>query len=514
VEDEPKKRTIPLWAWIMGCLGLLVACAVIFALGWAALATYAVLNSQDSAVAPEVVIVGTVAVAPQAGSPESTGPAATPGPDKSPTPEAPATVTGEPEAAAGPADQASPAPSATVEGGQETTAGLEDPYAGERATIEANVVALRQLEPKEPVKPVSVTPEELRRRVEEELLQDYDEKQARDDAIALSAFDFLPADFDLYNFLTDLLSEQIAGYYDPETDEFVIVSDDGEFGGMEQVSYAHEYVHALQDQYYNLDLLGEDTLGSEAAFAVQALAEGEATFVQTQFMLGGYFEPGQLLDLLSESLTVDTAVLDSAPTVMAHELEFPYLGGLEFVQTLYTQGGYEAVDAAWANLPQSTEQILHPQRYLTGDAPQLVSVAPLTGTLGAGWTMVEEDTLGEFYLREYLGQQLTGADVDQAATGWGGDRYAVYWRDADQGLVMALRLVWDTPADAAEFAQLYPQYPEGLFAGAAQSQIQGGHCWSGTETICLFADGAETLIVRAPDADTAGRVAAVQLAGE
>ncbi|MGD8807689.1 MAG: hypothetical protein PVH65_17695, partial [Chloroflexota bacterium] len=388
-----------------------------------------------------------------------------------------------------------------------------DPYADQRAAIEANVVALRQLEPKAPVSPVSLTPEELRRRLEDDLLEDYGPERARDDAIALSAFDFLPADFDLYNLLLDLLTEQIAGYYDPETDEFVIVSDDDDFGALEQVTHAHEYVHALQDQYYDLDLLDDDNLDSEAAFAVQALAEGEATFVQTQFMLGGYFEMDQLLELMEESLAADTTVLDSAPPVIVRELEFPYLSGLEFVQALYAQGGYGAIDAAWRDLPQSTEHILHPQRYLAGDAPQLVTLAPLTNTLGAGWSLVEEDTLGEFYLRQYLGQQLAGADVDQVATGWGGDRYAVYWHEPDQRLVMVLRLVWDTPADATEFSQYFPQYPEGLYPGATQSEVQDGRCWSGTDVICLFVSGAETLVVRSPDTDTAGRVAAVQLSG-
>jgi hypothetical protein len=76
-----------------------------------------------------------------------------------------------------------------------------------------------------------------------------------------------------------------------------------------------------------------------------------------------------------------------------------------------------------------------------------------------------------------------------------------------------LRLVWDTPADATEFSQYFPQYPEGLYPGATQSEVQDGRCWSGTDVICLFVSGAETLVVRSPDTDTAGRVAAVQLSG-
>jgi hypothetical protein len=502
VANELRQRKIPPLAWVLGCLGLLVFCAVIFALGAAGLAIYGFASSQGDA-RPALQAEVTIVAAPEEGKAATVGPAITLAPEASATPEARETTSSAPEP--NPAASASPSPAAPDE--------IEDPYAADRAAIEDEVVAIRQLEPKEDVAPVSLTPEELRQRLEGDLLEDYTREEARNDAISLSAFDFLPADFDLYSLLLDLLTEQIAGYYDPESDEFVIISDEGDFGPLEQVTYAHEYVHALQDQYYDLEQMDEEELGSEGAFAVQALAEGDATLVQTQFMLSGYLQTEQLLALMEESLAVDTAVLDSAPPVMVHELEFPYLSGLEFVQALLAQGGFDALDAAWRDLPQSTEHILHPQRYLAGDAPQLVSLIPLTDTLGAGWALADEDTLGEFYLREYLGQQLPGGAVDQAATGWGGDRYAVYWNEADQSLVMVLKLVWDTPADADEFAQLYPGYPEGLFGGASAAAVEGGLCWSGSDALCMFASGSETLIVRAPDAATAVGLAAIQQAG-
>jgi hypothetical protein len=143
-----------------------------------------------------------------------------------------------------------------------------------------------------------------------------------------------------------------------------------------------------------------------------------------------------------------------------------------------------------------------------------VNTAPLTDTLGAGWKLVDEDTLGEFYLREYLAQQLDGDAVDQAATGWGGDQYAVYWNEGNQTPVMVLKLRWDTPDDAAEFNAVYPQYPEGLFSDLNPVSADGGRCWSGPDVICLFSSGEESLVVRAPDLETATRVAAIQLANE
>jgi len=361
------------------------------------------------------------------------------------------------------------------------------------------VVEIRQLQPLAPVDPTLLSSSELGQRLEDEFAENYSPAEARNDAIALSAFDFIEADFDIYNFLISLYTEQIAGFYDPETDEFVIIDNDDEFDVLEQWTHAHEYVHALQDQYYDLEILDDESLDSDTTFAVQALAEGDATLVQTLYLLGGYFDQNQLFEILTTALEIDTAVLDSAPPLFAHELEFPYITGMEFVQTLHDMGGFAAVDAAWEQPPQSTEHILHPDRYLAGDTPHLVTLVPLTDTLGAGWQLADEDILGEFYLREYLFQQLGGNQVNEAATGWGGDRYAVYWNESNQQLVMVLKIAWDTPADAQEFQNLYPEYPVSLFGISGSGQPDGGICWQGTDVICLYALGDQSLVVRAPD---------------
>ncbi len=137
-----------------------------------------------------------------------------------------------------------------------------------------------------------------------------------------------------------------------------------------------------------------------------------------------------------------------------------------------------------------------------------MALAPLTDTLGAGWELVDEDIMGEFYLRQYLAQQLPASAVGRAATGWGGDRYAVYHNAAAGGLVMALRLVWDTPADALEFAAAYADYPAALLGVVATPQPDGGNCWVVDEVICLAQVESESFIVRAPDEATAAAVMA------
>lgn len=373
-----------------------------------------------------------------------------------------------------------------------------------RSVVEANVTELRGLEPLAPIEPVVLTRDELRERVESDFATDTTPQESQADVLELSAFDFLGRDYDLYTALVTLQSEGILGFYDPETAEFVVVNDGALLDPAAQWTHAHEFVHALQDQYYDLDALSDETLDSEARAAVRALAEGEAELVQYLYLFeGGYFTESEAEAILNDPEQTDGGFLRDFPPVLVNDLAFPYTDGVEFVIDLYREGGFEAIDAAWANLPRSTEHILHPERYRAGDLPQLVTLAPLTDTLGAGWELLDEDILGEFYLRQYLDQQLPTATVNRVATGWGGDRYAIYWNEADAALVMALRLVWDTPADALEFAQAYPAYPAALFAAEGESQPDGTTCWTADEVICFRQVEGESLIARAPDSTTA-----------
>lgn len=369
-----------------------------------------------------------------------------------------------------------------------------------RAAVEANVSELRGLEPLEPVVPVVLSRDQLRERIARESSAETTPDESRAEVLELSAFDFLGRDYDLYTAQVTLQSEGILGYYDPETAEFVVVNDGALLDPAAQWTHAHEFVHALQDQYHDLNALNDDALDSEARAAVRALAEGEAELVQYLYLFeSDYFTDAETEAILNDPEQADSDFLSEFPPVLINDLAFPYTDGVEFVIDLYREDGFAAIDAAWANPPRSTEQILHPDRYRAGDAPQVVTLPPLEDTLGAGWMLLDEDILGEFYLRQYLAQQLPGVTVNRAATGWGGDRYAVYWNEATDEMVMALRLVWDTPEDAQEFAAAYPDYPAALFQTEAETQPDGSACWTGDDVICFQQRAGEALIVRAPD---------------
>jgi hypothetical protein len=377
-----------------------------------------------------------------------------------------------------------------------------------RASVEANVVEIRGLIPLQPITPTLLSSDELRQRTEADFAEETTPEESRQDAIVLSAFDFMDRDYDLHQALIDLQSEAVAGFYDPETAEFVVVSDDDELNPNEQWTHAHEFMHALQDQYYPLELISDDSVNSEARFALRSVAEGEATLIQLLYLRAGYFTEDEVNSIFADINEQDTGILDELPPIIVSSFTFPYDTGFNFVLEMYNggdlfaEGDFANLDAIWDNLPQTSEQIIHPDRYLADDNPISVPLPPLTETLGIGWQQLDEDVFGEFTLREYLKQQLTEEEVEQAATGWGGDSYVVFWNEIEEQLVMALLLVWDSNSDGAEFASLYRSYPAALFNAAPVAQGDGD-CWQGDDVICLFHADAESLIVRAPDVETA-----------
>ena len=373
--------------------------------------------------------------------------------------------------------------------------------------VENKVPILRGLYPAHPVERALMTQGQLRERMLQDLEDEFPPHEARDYALALAAFDFIDPDMDVYDLLLQLYTEQIAGFYDPETEQIYVIADLGLMGQMERLTYAHEYTHALQDQHFDLEALGmrddaEDEYDGEYLTAIRALVEGDATLMQQQF-LQSYYSPGEAIQLMQESLEIDTTVLDSVPPILRESMYFSYIEGLAFVQALYADGGWAAVDAAYANPPRSTEHILHPDRSLAGDLPQLVSLPPLTDTLGAGWQQADADTLGEYLTRLYLAQQIPDEQAEAAAAGWGGDRYAVHHRQADGALLMALRTTWDTPADAEEFVDAYAAYAEGRFGHPADTTGSARQCWTGTaDHLCLTWTSTGVTIVLGPDRAT------------
>jgi hypothetical protein len=264
----------------------------------------------------------------------------------------------------------------------------------------------------------------------------------------------LPADASLKDLDVQLLSSQVAGLYDPDTKTMDVVSKSGQLGPVEQITYAHEFDHALQDQNFGLRKLGlDDTGNSDRALARLSLPEGDATLLMTLWA-ETHLTPAQLIQLAGEANDPSqTAILAAMPDDLKETLLFPYEEGLNWVAGLHSSGGWAAVDAAYAKPPDSTEQILHADKWASHETPIAVTIpASLPGKLGSGWTMPLTDTLGELQFRIWLEQvgKVAQSQAEAAAAGWGGDRIALVQKGSTFGIAIITK--WDTPADAVEFA--------------------------------------------------------------
>jgi hypothetical protein len=386
--------------------------------------------------------------------------------------------------------------------------------------IEIQVATLRGLDPLRPVPRWMITTNELRHHYVDPLLDGHLEEQIESWTLALVAFDMLEPGVGIAPLVRYFLPQSIAGFYDPETGGIYIVNDTGALGESDYSVFAHEYGHALQDQYFDLSSLGFDEIGYsydqlDRLNATRALVEGDAELIRAQYEIAytGCYEDDRSLDVSSLNLWPAVwspegvvGMLQSPP--IDDVFLFPYIYGQIFVQDLYDRGGWEAVNAAYADPPASTEHILHPGRYRVGDEPIPVSVVSLADTLGSDWRLVFEDPIGEFMLRVYLQDQLGADEAARAAAGWGGDLGVVYYNESMYGLVMVLRSVWDTPAEAEEFLNAYVTYAARRYGHPANETVGRLSCWYGDDTLCVTWGSGEVTVVLAPDRPTVEQVLA------
>jgi hypothetical protein len=307
------------------------------------------------------------------------------------------------------------------DGGDEASGGKPHPPAAEHAapvaTIAARVERIRGLRFRRSPRPVEVSPAQAQRDGLEDLDRSYPAARRHADEEVLKLVGLLQPSIDLRHVSATVFGQGVAGYYDPRTKRLRIVrgaQTTNRF--LEEITLAHELTHALEDQRFGLDL--EATSGSDdAALARLALVEGSATAVMFTYA-ERHFTSDQTLGGLFASLGQDTGDL---PPFVEAQLLFPYLAGQRFVQELYRTG-----DNGWSVLntadhfrpPASTEQVLHPQKYLTVEQPDRVRV-DARRVLGKGWRRLAAGTWGEWATGELIGNP-------GPAEGWGGDRYELW----------------------------------------------------------------------------------------
>jgi hypothetical protein len=276
------------------------------------------------------------------------------------------------------------------------------------------------------------------------------------------AFGLIPPDFDLDSFMVDLLTEQIAGLYDPKAGEFYIADwiplED------QRMVMAHELTHALQDQHFHIaEWVKAARPDDDAELAREAVLEGSAMAAMLDYELR---EKGLALKDLPEIdlsfLAGDlssTPALKKAPPFLKDALLFPYFGGLTFSSELVKAGGWSVMARVFNRPPASTQQILHPAIYNSGKVPAPVAIPAAAELTGEGWTRLEDNVMGEFGWKEVLKQFLDEGRAAPLAAGWDGDRYVVFERKQDKKLILITRLKLASAELAGRF---FGQYSEAL----------------------------------------------------
>jgi hypothetical protein len=262
-----------------------------------------------------------------------------------------------------------------------------------------------------------------------------------------------------------LLTEQVAGYYDPKAQQFYL-ADWIELEGQKPVM-AHELTHALQDQHFNLKRFEKWPKGdSDGELAAHALIEGDATLAMTLYMARNPMVALAFIRSLG-SQEIATEQFKQAPRALRESLLFPYEEGSAWATQLYKRGGWEMVSQAFTKLPQSSEQILHADKYFSYEAPQKVTLPDFKSVLGPSWKRIDYDVNGEWGYFLILDEFVNNAtESKQASAGWGGDRFALYETSKPGEMFIAQLTAWDTPQDAKEFFDAYSKRTSKRYADA------------------------------------------------
>jgi hypothetical protein len=320
----------------------------------------------------------------------------------------------------------------------------------------ATVSEMRGVPSTKAVPGVKLERSQLVARVKDKALREYPAEALRREGLLLQIVGFAPSSFDYLGETLKLLEAQLEGFYEPKNGTMYLAADLK--GPQAQATLAHELVHALQDQKWDLKKRSDYKPGrGDEAMALGCLAEGDATSLMLDFVMG---PDKSALDIPDEALRELMASgmnmgdnIQSVPHILRSSLVAPYIEGLGFVHELRRKGGWRQVDRAWDRLPITTEQILHAEKWEANEGPVAVT-APTAASLGEGWKKDDEDTFGELGFALTFAEWMSVEDARKAASGWGGDRTAVYSK-GDQ-IAYAVHVRYDeaiAPARADAYAE-------------------------------------------------------------
>jgi hypothetical protein len=376
-----------------------------------------------------------------------------------------------------PAQQAAPPPPAT------STPGGNTDFLRAADEVLADMSQITGWKLKTPLKKSLRSREEIRAYVIRQMDDEKDAKARYASRRTAEAFGLIPKGFDLDDFLVNLLTEQIAGLYDPKAHEFYIAAwipaED------QRMVMAHELTHALEDQYFPVeDWVKAAKPNDDAELARESVLEGSAMAAMLEYMLRDKNLTLRDLPDIDPSVFVgdmaDTPVLKKAPPFIKDSLMFPYFSGLSFSIAVLKGGGWRSFDGVFARPPANTQQILHPDIYRAGKIPEPLNLDLPDGVPGDSWTLLEQNHLGEFGWREVGKQYFEEQRAKDIAAAWDGDVYSTYESTSGQkegkALLLFTRIRLGSEAKTADFFTEYSQalekkYPRRTQVGTAKNSL-------------------------------------------
>ncbi len=398
-----------------------------------------------------------------------------------------------PLAPIGPLPSAAPGASASAT----PTSALETKESKAVARTLVRVSQLRGVTASRPVPGVKLERDELVGRIKDKAMREYPPEALRREGQLLQLFGFAPASFDYLGEMMKLLGSQLEGFYEPNNGTMYLAAD---LKGKEaQATLAHELVHALQDQ--NWDLKSRSTYRpgkGDETLALACLAEGDATSLMMDFVMSEQDKtaldlPEPMLRELMKS-GMNGEAIRNVPHILRSSLIAPYVDGLSFIHALRRKGGWEMVDRVWAKPPVTTVQVLHLEKWEAHE-PALVLAAPTAAALGSGWKLDDEDTFGELGFVLTYEEWLPAAEARSAASGWGGDRSAVYTRSDDFAFAVHTRFDPGAKARAGEAQNAMTKLVTGMKKKLGKAAIDTA------DTLCFERADRGPLLVARKDLD-------------
>src|SRR5437870_1626121 len=324
-----------------------------------------------------------------------------------------------------------------------------------------DLAAISGMKAKKPIRYDLITKDKVNEFLKDRVKESIKPEEVRAEEITLKKIGFVPADFNLEKSTVDLLTEQAAAFYDYHKKKLFLT--DWAPSAMQESALVHELAHALADQNFHLErFIRQGGKSDDSELARMAVMEGQATWLMTEALArraGQSISSNRsLLDVMSggaESGSSQFPVFNSVPLYLRETLVFPYTEGARFQHAVYEKMGKAAFAELFRRPPDTTQQILHPQKYFDHVQPATPAFPPIAP--GKGFKDLSEGMLGELDHAILIRQYGTSQQADSIAPHWKGGRYFLIENKSQSRVILRYVSQWDSPDIARDFFRFYEQ---------------------------------------------------------